>query len=273
MKLPGHLQISGTLTARNFPGSEFYGISVKQSDGLAAFKDINLLSFEASSFYITQNDPNTDEVQVNFRGTTDGGGGSGTVTSVTFSDGVNTHSSTTTPKLNFSGDDFYLSTDLSGNAVANVKTVRRALLEKTSTQSISSGGNTIVTWNVEHFDIGGWADLGSSNTIFTVPSGVSLVKITVQLRWEGQGTGDNTDQGRRIATLLKNGSQLSPSIGSQVSGEGADQFLAPTCNFTSYMIPVQQGDTFSVQASQTNPDSSSLNVDDQLTWFYIEEVF
>ncbi len=50
----------------------FYGLNVKQTDDEQSYKGINTLAFEASSFYLTQNDPNTDEAIVNFRGS--GGG-------------------------------------------------------------------------------------------------------------------------------------------------------------------------------------------------------
>lgn len=52
--------------------SDFYGVTVKQSDDSAFFREVNVLSFEKDKFYITQNDPNTDEVQINFRGLSHG---------------------------------------------------------------------------------------------------------------------------------------------------------------------------------------------------------
>ncbi len=45
--------------------SKFY-LNVKQSNDLASFGGISTLAFD-TNFYITQNDPNTDEVLVNFR--------------------------------------------------------------------------------------------------------------------------------------------------------------------------------------------------------------
>jgi hypothetical protein len=48
----------------------FYGITVGQTDDLGTFRGIQKINFNTDSFYITQNDPNTDEVVVNFRGTT-----------------------------------------------------------------------------------------------------------------------------------------------------------------------------------------------------------
>lgn len=59
-------------------GPGFYGIVVKQSDGLQSFEGIKVVSFNTDSFYLEQNAANTDEVMVNFRGTA--GSGSGGVT-------------------------------------------------------------------------------------------------------------------------------------------------------------------------------------------------
>ena len=49
-------------------GSAFYGMTVRETDGTHAFKGINVLSFNATSFYLTQDPGNTDEVTVNFKG-------------------------------------------------------------------------------------------------------------------------------------------------------------------------------------------------------------
>ena len=55
-------------------GGGFYGVTVGQSDDFGTFRGINTVKFESANFYVTQNDPNTDEVQVNFRGTAGSGG-------------------------------------------------------------------------------------------------------------------------------------------------------------------------------------------------------
>jgi hypothetical protein len=61
--------VAGTDAARlQDIGPGFYGLSVKLSNNAAHFKNINVINFEAANFYIKQNVPNIDEVQVNFRG-------------------------------------------------------------------------------------------------------------------------------------------------------------------------------------------------------------
>lgn len=67
-KIKGHLQVSGTLEAANFSEDDsFYGITVKQTDDLASFSGITVVAFNTDGFYVTQNDPNTDEAVVNLR--------------------------------------------------------------------------------------------------------------------------------------------------------------------------------------------------------------
>ena len=52
-------------------GGGFYGINVKQIDytsgDIVSKSGISTIGFDSDHFYITQNDPNTDEVTVNFR--------------------------------------------------------------------------------------------------------------------------------------------------------------------------------------------------------------
>lgn len=56
-------------------GAGFY-LSVKQSNDLQSFTDINVISFDSQDFYLEQNAANTDEVIIGFRG----GAGNGAAT-------------------------------------------------------------------------------------------------------------------------------------------------------------------------------------------------
>jgi hypothetical protein len=49
-------------------------ITVGETDGSPLFSGIGTITFNNESFYVTQNFPNTEEVQVNFRGTAGGAG-------------------------------------------------------------------------------------------------------------------------------------------------------------------------------------------------------
>ena len=63
---------SGLWLPRAVP-NDFYGITVKQVDttlgNIQSFPGVNTISFNSDDFYVTQNDPNTDEVIVNSRTT------------------------------------------------------------------------------------------------------------------------------------------------------------------------------------------------------------
>jgi hypothetical protein len=58
---------AGSIGATGPQGPGFY-LTVKQTDDLQSFSDLNVVAFNAGDFYITQNDPNTDEVIINLRG-------------------------------------------------------------------------------------------------------------------------------------------------------------------------------------------------------------
>ena len=56
-----------TIASTGSGGSGFYGLSVKLDNDVESFKGINTIAFDHANFYITQNDPNTDEVLISFR--------------------------------------------------------------------------------------------------------------------------------------------------------------------------------------------------------------
>ncbi|MHA2163346.1 MAG: hypothetical protein ACXABF_13075, partial [Candidatus Thorarchaeota archaeon] len=53
----------------------FYGITAKHQDDSASFSGLDVLSFDEFNFYITQNSPNTDEVQIHLRNLPGAAGG------------------------------------------------------------------------------------------------------------------------------------------------------------------------------------------------------
>ena len=68
--------------------SDFYGINVKQTDDKQSYRGINTIAFEATNFYLTQNDPNTDEAIVNFRGSSVDNGETNTASNLGAGEGV-----------------------------------------------------------------------------------------------------------------------------------------------------------------------------------------
>jgi hypothetical protein len=73
-------------------------------------------------------------------------------------------------------------------------------LTKSIGQTISNNTDTMVTWDVETFDVGGYHDNSSNTSRITIPSGeAGYYQINVTLDYAANGTG------QRVITLAKNG--------------------------------------------------------------------
>lgn len=199
--------------------------------------------------------------------------GAGTVT---FTDGTNSHSSDT---LNFSDDEFYLSTNLTGQPVVNRTTgYPHAVLYKTSNQSIEGGANRILTWDVIAKNVGGWGvsswniDLGADNTIITIPAGVRLVKIIAQGRWDG----DTGGAGRLNITIQKNGGSPGPPAPNATIIKPASDDVVSDIQVQSFPVDVVEGDTIRIAAFQ-DVQASPGTIDivgtaSGITWFSVEKL-
>ena len=62
----------------------------------------------------------------------------------------------------------------------------RAFVRLTLNQAILDSTFTAVLWNVEVYDDGGWF-ANSGDSIFTVPTGVTRVRLTGNVRWDAAG--------------------------------------------------------------------------------------
>ena len=75
-----------------------------------------------------------------------------------------------------------------------------ARLTKSIGQTISNNTDTMVSWDVETFDVGGYHDNATNNTRITIPSGkAGYYQIDVTLDYAANATG------QRVITLAKNG--------------------------------------------------------------------
>ena len=63
----GEVAYKSELTGSGGSGTGFYGITVKHSNNSDSFKCINVVAFDVTDFYVTQNSPNTDEILVSLR--------------------------------------------------------------------------------------------------------------------------------------------------------------------------------------------------------------
>lgn len=125
-------------TASGEASGGFYGITVKHSNNSDSFKGINLVAFDVTDFYVTQNSPNTDEVVVSLRDRDD-------LTSVTVreSDGS---PSFATDTIVFDSTDFYLSATSGGKPTVSLRD-RTALNGATYVHTQTSSSRE---WTVAH---------------------------------------------------------------------------------------------------------------------------
>lgn len=102
-------------------GPAFYGITAMQSDGKHAYKNLNVLSFEVTNFYLTRNTTDPDKVQINIRPSAAVGGG-GTITGGASLGGSEPiFASNAAPTINFKG--LSAGTGISLSSDANAVTV------------------------------------------------------------------------------------------------------------------------------------------------------
>lgn len=136
-------------------------------------------------------------------------------------------------------------------------TFNGAMIQKNADQAISASTTTTITWQAEAYDLDGWFDSGVSTTELTVPSGVSLVRVSAQLI-----TGDFT--GQLVGAIQKNGAAVHglPQIDTDTTG-------FDSVNMVSAPIAVSAGDDFLV----TGFHASAVDIlNNNATWFAIEEL-
>jgi len=134
-----------------------------------------------------------------------------------------------------------------------------ARLARTSNQTISNSLDTNINWQSEAFDDGGWADLVTDDTIFTVPAGVTRVALSAGATFASNATGI------RSLFIMKGGVQVA-----RVRLDAASQ--GPTVlEASTGVIDVAEDDTFKVRVFQ----SSGGNLDVEFafnTFFTVNEV-
>lgn len=117
------------------------------------------------------------------------------------------------------------------------------------TTGVANATPTIVAHTVEIFDDATWVDLGTDNTIITVPAGIT--RVSVLAGFTGSGGWDASAVGDREHELLKNGSEVVALV----------RFCATTAGLVSFTpittgaINVVPGDTFSHRVTQTSGGS------------------
>lgn len=162
MEVRGDLDVRGQLSQDGIPAGsgEFY-LKLAHSDGSQSFGGISFIKVAVTDFYLTQNDPNTDEVTLNLRGAV--GGNS---TTITFAESEAGGFSKASDTLKFDSERFYLSTGGDGNPI---------LSQQIPNEVITIGGFYSRTLGEPVMDI----TAGSGITLVeSEPSGVRTFEIT-----------------------------------------------------------------------------------------------
>ena len=133
-----------------------------------------------------------------------------------------------------------------------------AMLSKTSNQSIANTGSTVVTWQTENYDVGGWYP--GSGDVFTVPSGVTRIRLSAGILWD-----DNVDELSEQASAQF---QIDTGGGfGSLPGSGFSQVAMPHAagetnttgmNLHSGVIEVSAGDDIRIVVTQTTASAKDV---------------
>ena len=121
---------------------------------------------------------------------------------------------------------------------------RGAMASRTTNQSITLNTDTLVQFDTENYDDGGFITLASANTKITIPSGYNRAILFAECFWDAIG-------GNKFLQIKKNGSFTYPGAANVVlnSGVGTDRIQCSTG-----VMAVTNGDFFevNVNCSQTH---------------------
>jgi hypothetical protein len=133
-----------------------------------------------------------------------------------------------------------------------------ALVYKSGTQALSAGVNTTLTFDSETADVGGWHDAVTNNSRLTVPSGVTLVRITANVE-------TSTFSGQGVINCTKNGAGFAGGFARDISLVSGIYLM----NGVSAILEVTSGDYFEFQTFTNGASTVSAG---ENTWFAIEEI-
>ncbi len=137
-----------------------------------------------------------------------------------------------------------------------------ALVLLSANRTIASGSNVQIDWGSESYDTDGFYDSSSNTERFTIPSGVSKIILSCQMRWDTNTTGE------RQILAYKNGS---PAFDGRPFSHIEAQPGLTMQQFLSPVLAVTAGDYFEVYAYQNSGANRSLE-SHVSSWFCIQAV-
>jgi hypothetical protein len=144
----------------------------------------------------------------------------------------------------------------SWGAIEAIPSTRKmALVSKSGNQAISAATTTTLDWGAEIRDTDAFHDTVTNNSRLTVPSGISLVRISAFLVASANGT-------QMVISFLKNGGSV-PGLPQQ------DQQSWSRIGAVSAILAVSAADYFECRAFHT--EGANINANNA-TWFQIEEI-
>jgi len=144
---------------------------------------------------------------------------------------------------------------------------RGALVYTSSNLTISDSTQTDLAFNSETYDDDAIHDNSTNNARLTVPSGVTRVRLTGNVRWSGSGTNSLSNV---TAGFYKNGSNADKGLSSEndIWDSTGTPSNAPSQSLSSSVLQVTSGDYFTLRVSQDT--GSNQTVTSTLTWFSME---
>jgi hypothetical protein len=133
-----------------------------------------------------------------------------------------------------------------------------AVVQKSANQALAAGTTTTLTWNTELADTDGFHDNVTNNSRLTVPSGVTLVRVTASME---ANTGAS---GQGVLSCTKNGASFAGKFIKDDEAGGLVRMSA-----ASAIVAVSAGDYFEAQGFVTS--ANNVLAGDH-TWFQIEAI-
>jgi hypothetical protein len=132
-----------------------------------------------------------------------------------------------------------------------------------SHQSISTSTQTILDFPGEAFDTNNMHSTSVNNSRFTIPAGVTAVRITAQVVFAANATG------QRLVIFLKNGGESFPG-NVYFDGPAAIDGYKTIANLSTPVLQVVAGDYFQIEVFQSSGGPLLVVAGSTQTWFAIE---